>query len=450
MPYASLADLPASIKDALPKHGQEIFRAAFNSAYDETCEGREDIESCANAIAWTAVKTKYKKTDDKWVEISQKAEVHDAILQTLNREIGGYCFPVEPFTQSVSAWEGIPVVYANDHPDMKLFTENPTKALEAIKGEIVGQVSKPYIATEGHPRLMGGVTNTNPDVAQLIKEGKASLSTGFIGSVASGIMGTADKTPEIARVVPNHVLLFKEDSENMPKDHGAFILNKEDYIEFTNRGEIMANETTTDKIKQPIIDLYNAVMGSGKPPDAGGDNSHKRDTLTTTEVENMNEVTELSDNLAIANKHIGDVTSKLDIANKQIEDMKTQATEKDSTLEVANKDIETHKATITDLETKVKEFEQKEVDALKVTRDAQWEEIKNKLPPGMTHTDDATTALRAEWDTDPYTFSSKYVGIQNQASRGESGSEHPPNTADIVKGLDEIGVPSIEFIGGSN
>lgn len=162
----------------------------------------------------------------------------------------------------------------------------------------------------------------------------------------------------------------------------------------------------------------------------------------------MDEVSKLSSELTIANKEIGDVTSKLDIANKQIEDLKTQTSEKDSTLEIANKDIETHKATITGLETKVQEFEQKEVDALKVKRDEQWAEIKNKLPPGLTHTDDATTALRAEWDTDPYTFSSKYVGIQNQASRGESGSEHPPNTADIVKGLDEIGIPGIEFIGG--
>jgi len=89
MPYASLADLPAPVKDALPKHGQEIFRAAFNSAYGGTCADREDRDACSNAIAWSAVKTKYKKSDDKWIEIKQKAEVHDAILQTLNREIGG-------------------------------------------------------------------------------------------------------------------------------------------------------------------------------------------------------------------------------------------------------------------------------------------------------------------------------------------------------------------------
>ena len=321
-------------------------------------------------------------------------EVHDAILQTLNREIGGYCFPVEPFTNSINDWEGIPVIYANDHPDMELFSENPTKALEDIKGEVVGQVSKPYIATEGHPRLMAGITNTNTDVAQLIKDGQASLSTGF--------MGAADKESKILNVTPNHVLLFKEDSENMPKDHGAFILNKEDLIEFTNRGEIMPDENLTDKIKQPIIDLYNAIMSTDKPPENGADDSHNSGTLTTTEVENMEEVEKLSNELAIANKSIGDMTSNLDIANKE---------------------INTQKATITGLETKVKEFEQKEVDALKVTRDEQWAEIKNKLPPGLTHKEDDEKALRGEFDTDPYTFSTKYVGIQNKEEHGESGQE---------------------------
>jgi len=34
MPYGRLEDLPDSVKDNLPKHAQEIYRAAFNSAWD--------------------------------------------------------------------------------------------------------------------------------------------------------------------------------------------------------------------------------------------------------------------------------------------------------------------------------------------------------------------------------------------------------------------------------
>ena len=34
MPYASNADLPASVRSHLPDHAQDIFRAAFNHAFE--------------------------------------------------------------------------------------------------------------------------------------------------------------------------------------------------------------------------------------------------------------------------------------------------------------------------------------------------------------------------------------------------------------------------------
>ena len=67
MPYDTLADLPDQIKE-LPKHGQEIFLAAFNSAYAGTCKDRDKKDECAFAIAWAAVKVKYEKKDEKWIE----------------------------------------------------------------------------------------------------------------------------------------------------------------------------------------------------------------------------------------------------------------------------------------------------------------------------------------------------------------------------------------------
>ena len=35
MPYHSNAELPDSVKDHLPKHAQDIYREAYNSAWDE-------------------------------------------------------------------------------------------------------------------------------------------------------------------------------------------------------------------------------------------------------------------------------------------------------------------------------------------------------------------------------------------------------------------------------
>jgi len=69
MPYGKLEDLPDPIKNSLPKHGQEIYLAAFNSAYKDKAD-----DASAGAIAWSAVKAKYKK-DDKgdWVKLQESA-----------------------------------------------------------------------------------------------------------------------------------------------------------------------------------------------------------------------------------------------------------------------------------------------------------------------------------------------------------------------------------------
>jgi len=65
-------ELPDSVKDNLPKHAQEIYQAAFNSAwqqYDKPEERRGDAtrEETAHRVAWAAVKDKYEKQGDKWV-----------------------------------------------------------------------------------------------------------------------------------------------------------------------------------------------------------------------------------------------------------------------------------------------------------------------------------------------------------------------------------------------
>lgn len=64
MPYDKLSDLPDQVKDNLPKHGQEIFLAAFNSASEQY-----DDESRWFATAWAAVENVYEKNDKgDWVK----------------------------------------------------------------------------------------------------------------------------------------------------------------------------------------------------------------------------------------------------------------------------------------------------------------------------------------------------------------------------------------------
>lgn len=73
MPYARTSELPDSVKDNLPRQAQEIYKEAFNSAweqYDEPEERRGDAsrEEVAHKVAWSAVKQSYRKDESgKWV-----------------------------------------------------------------------------------------------------------------------------------------------------------------------------------------------------------------------------------------------------------------------------------------------------------------------------------------------------------------------------------------------
>lgn len=68
MPYKKLSDLPDSVRDNLPEHAQEIYKEAYNSAwdqYDQPEERRGDAsrEETAHKVAWNAVKQKYEKDE---------------------------------------------------------------------------------------------------------------------------------------------------------------------------------------------------------------------------------------------------------------------------------------------------------------------------------------------------------------------------------------------------
>jgi len=63
MPYDSINELPPGVKDNVPKHGQEIYKEAFNSAWDQY----DHDEERSHRVAWGAVKDKYEKgDDDRW------------------------------------------------------------------------------------------------------------------------------------------------------------------------------------------------------------------------------------------------------------------------------------------------------------------------------------------------------------------------------------------------
>lgn len=72
MPYQTREELPESVTNVLPAHAQDIYREAFNSAYDEyknaaDRKGDGDRETVAHKVAWAAVKRSYHKgADGAW------------------------------------------------------------------------------------------------------------------------------------------------------------------------------------------------------------------------------------------------------------------------------------------------------------------------------------------------------------------------------------------------
>ena len=62
MPYSSNSELPVGVRAHLPPHAQDIYRTAFNHAWEEYAAD----ESRAHRVAWGAVKRLYVKRDGGW------------------------------------------------------------------------------------------------------------------------------------------------------------------------------------------------------------------------------------------------------------------------------------------------------------------------------------------------------------------------------------------------
>lgn len=71
MPYLTNDDLPIWVRRHLPEHGQEIFRKAFNHAWQQYA-GDPQCEEIANRVAWAAVKRVYVKVGAKWVLVESR------------------------------------------------------------------------------------------------------------------------------------------------------------------------------------------------------------------------------------------------------------------------------------------------------------------------------------------------------------------------------------------
>ncbi len=72
-PYKTRKELPDSVKDNLPADAQDIYKEAFNNAWERFKDPSKlkyggDRETASHRVAWFAVKKKYfKNKKGNWV-----------------------------------------------------------------------------------------------------------------------------------------------------------------------------------------------------------------------------------------------------------------------------------------------------------------------------------------------------------------------------------------------
>ncbi len=444
----------------------------------------------------------------------EHVQSHDAILQVLNRKItnrdGTFYFPLAPFRQTVDEWEGIPIIYAQKHPeDYEVFTTSPEIALKQIDGRVVGSISLPHIDNTGHPRLMGKLDIDDVLINTLIEEGEISLSTGFFGHF--------DNNKNVTSVSPHHVLIFLEEL-TPPADQGAMILNakKEPYgnVEYADPGyqkdkqkrypidteehvraawsyiNMPKNQKmyTTGQIEKIKVRIKAAAKKFGIEIKNTGDTM--ADKFTKEDMDTMLDF--MKENPGMMDKSTMDkMYSAMDKANQKEymksmlkdlqshpemmdDEMKSMMTgmkketkntmgnedELANQLQISNTKIETMTSELEDTKTQLgnamaqlKVFEQRETDRLKVTREEQWQKIKKGIPIGLTHKAEDETKLRSEFESDPYAFAAKLTEFNQTAGTQEEGTEFQnANLTDEQKEAkaDAQAAEELREIGGMN
>lgn len=324
---------------------------------------------------------------------------HEAILQTLERKSNGLFLPLDAYMPTVKDWAGIPLIFAQHHPDPEAYDADPVAELKRIGGRLVGSCLDAWIDRTGHPRLMGRLGVSDSGVEDGIEDGAISLSTGLFNLRPDG-----DRLEEPAK--PHHILLFVEGGKDLPGDLGTFILNQ--------KGADMAED---DK------ELMARLRAFFKREESGEQRGR--------EEREMAEVKELE--------------AKLATKDQELADAKLAFTQLQTKMAEMGEAVKAKDAEIAGLRTERASFLQKE-------KDAKWAAFKGKhVPPGMVAGDKEKEA-RESYEKDPVAF---MEGILEFREKAPADSDDSANGVQFTAGkpkaravkfedqLREVGVPCI-------
>lgn len=335
---------------------------------------------------------------------------HESILQSLNRwfdfsDVGGkkLFYGLENFTGTEAEWNQVPLIFASRHPtyeQMKRIQAGEVETvLSELDGTLGGTITKSSVVTAGQPRLEALISFTDPGKESDYRAGKLSLSTGFF-------CDPGDDGKLNGKVRPNHVLLFRQDEQNQPRDYGAMLLNSQDLKEeimtntnqagsgVQNAGRSISekNRTQFASLLKGMQDFYNSLVGNDitiereneKPPAAGA--NQKNDE------ENMVDTNELKN---------------------QVESAATVKKDADAILNAKEAEIASLKAERDAMNAKLLEVEQEK-------KEAAWTNEKKRLTPGSIHKPEDEAKLKDLFLNKPYEYlnTAKFAGIPETPREG--------------------------------
>jgi cation transport regulator len=411
MPYASVHELPLTVREALPEHGQNIFLSAFNSAFKEY----DGDEARVNAVAWSAVKNDYEQNEKgEWVRKAQTNNLssfdnlaeftgqYDITLQTLEtrhphpEHPDGLFYSADNFTGTEPAWDSrdlvvfVPPGKKVEHLDHTAFTNDPQSEVKRLGYRIAGRLNNTQTVTgQGLPRVITQVMLDDAEARKFADERKLGLSDAF-----DAVISPDGKLS--GKVVPNHVLLFlkcagKTDGFcGTPNDKGA---------QFNNLSENTGQELKDmdEQEKGMLAKMHDILNGSAK-----------------TEIEGL---------------------------KSQIANLEVQNVDKQGTIDKMKADIEGMKKMLAEKETALAEMNNIAVEQAQKKKDERWQAVKNLYKPGMFHKPEEEKTLRESHEEDPVGFQLANVGnLQTVTVKKAEGVTAVGNLDDPDKPVDVVSI----------
>jgi hypothetical protein len=376
-----------------------------------------------------------------------KIETHDAILQGLDRKVGGLLFGKEHFIPTVDNWNVRPIVFSKIHPDPVKFDEDPEAELTRVQGGITGNLSDAVIENVmGEPRLNVRKNYTDemafrfydegrisvetlnrsleaiPKTLQLIKERKLVHSSAFV---------CPDDGESLVGVVkPHHVLDFEMTPKDQPVDPMAVILNKQETENVTEgNAQLQIGKVISSKnegklraaIKAFTDFCENILTGVEEPAPAA---EPKLDAAKSQKITVMkdDDPEQFESHSQKKEKKMGEKTAELITPpeDPKVKELTDQMAKLQKELDDAKALLKTH--------------EDAKVKAQKDKYDADWADLeKTVIPPGEVKDPADKAKLQKMSVEEPLAFAAKVAAWRKAPAHKQEGTTHTQKAGDEDK-----------------